>query len=145
MSMSENPYEAPRSVDRVVGIKSGKREDLRSVALYQKAIMICILCYIVALVAQVFLQINAKSGVSAVLSLIVGLLALAVVLTGVVFTFLLAIKVYNVAIGIILGIGTMIPCIGLIVLLAVSNRATAILRENGIQVGFLGADLNTIA
>lgn len=142
MSMSENPYEAPRSVDRVVGVKSGKREDLRSVALYQKVIIICVLCYIVIFVAQTGLRVSPQPGVPAGMILVLALVGLAIILTGVVFTFLLAIKVYNVAVGILLGIGAMIPCVGLLVLLAVSNRATAILRENGIRVGFLGADLS---
>jgi hypothetical protein len=37
--MSENPYQAPPLETPVVGVLSGTREDLRSVAVYQKGIM----------------------------------------------------------------------------------------------------------
>ena len=37
--MSENPYQAPPLEPPVVGVLSGTREDLRSVAVYQKGIL----------------------------------------------------------------------------------------------------------
>jgi hypothetical protein len=50
--------------------------------------------------------------------------------------------VYSVASGILLGIGTFIPCVGLLILLMINGKATKILRENGHNVGLLGADLS---
>ena len=55
---------------------------------------------------------------------------------------LLAIKVYNIALGIVLGLLSVLPCIGLIVLLVVNGKATRILQSNGYRVGLLGADLS---
>ena len=70
-----------------------------------------------------------------------------VAITGTVFTFLLAIKVYNVVAGALLGLLTLIPylfCLGLIVLLIVNQKATHILQQNGIKVGLMGANLREI-
>ena len=36
----ENPYASPKTSDLVVGIKSGRREDLKSVAMAQKSIIV---------------------------------------------------------------------------------------------------------
>ena len=65
-------------------------------------------------------------------------------LVGMVFVFLLAIKVYSTGIGVLLGILALIPCIGLLVLLVVNIKATGILKKNGIKVGLLGANLSKI-
>jgi hypothetical protein len=63
---------------------------------------------------------------------------------------MLAIGIYNTALGIVLGILTLVPLVlgiltlvplvGLLVLLAVNNKATTILRSHGLKVGLLGAD-----
>jgi hypothetical protein len=44
-------------------------------------------------------------------------------------------------VGIACGLLALIPCIGLLTLLIINSKATGILRQNGIRVGFLGADL----
>ena len=50
--MSQNPYEAPRSLPQAVGVKSGRREDLLEVAKHQKGIIYCILANIALGVAR---------------------------------------------------------------------------------------------
>ncbi|MDA1232425.1 MAG: hypothetical protein O2856_16755 [Planctomycetota bacterium] len=134
--MSSNPYEAPQTESRVTGILSGKREDLRSVAMYQKGILICILVYFVAVFGQ-FAVPPAARIFMAIGVLVVGLIAA-------VFTFLLAMKTHGTGPGILLGILCLVPCVGLIVLLIINSKATNILKQNGIKVGLLGADLNSI-
>ncbi len=57
----------------------------------------------------------------------------------IVFTFFLAIKVSGVEWGIILGLLSIVPGLGLLISLLVNQRATAILKENGYKVGLLGA------
>jgi hypothetical protein len=136
MLMSDNPYQPPSAAAQVVGVKSGSREDLKSVAQFQKGILVCILIYLCAVVFQFALP--------AELRLFLGLGIRVVGLAGTVFVFLLAIKVYSTGVGILLGILTIIPCVGLIVLLIVNGKATAILKQNGIKVGLLGADLSQI-
>jgi hypothetical protein len=66
----------------------------------------------------------------------------AVGLTAVASVFVLAMKVYNIGLGILVGIGTMLGYIGLLVLLMVNQKATRILKDNGNHVGFFGADLS---
>ncbi len=74
-------------------------------------------------------------------------LALALIplgLTATVFVFLLATKVYTTGVGVVLGVLTLIPCIGLIVLLIINAKATNILKAHGIRVGLLGASTSDI-
>ena len=72
-------------------------------------------------------------------------MAVAVIgLIGLVLVFLLATKVYGTALGVLLGILTLVPCVGLIVLLIVNGKATSVLRQNGHRVGLLGADLSKL-
>jgi hypothetical protein len=139
MAQDENPYSPPRTTDRVVGVKSGRREDLKAVAVAQKSILICILLYILCICGQLVL---ARSQQTANYSIYIGVVALVVVLVATVSVFLLAIRVYSVASGILLGIGTLIPCLGLLILLMINGKATKIMRENGHHVGLLGADLS---
>jgi hypothetical protein len=134
--MSQNPYQAPAAGLGAVGVNSGSREDLRSVAKYQRGVMTCILGYLICVALQFVLPDNLK--------LILALAGAAVSILGTVFVFMLAIKIYSTGMGILLGILTLIPCLGLIILLVVNARATKVLRQNGISVGIMGADPATI-
>lgn len=134
--MSENPYQPPVATSPAVGIRSGSREDLRGLAKYQKGILVCILVYLAALVGQFAVPEELRP--------LIGLGTLVVGIVATVFVFLLAIKAYSTGVGVLLGTLTLIPCVGLIVLLIVNGKATAILRQNGIHVGLLGADLAKI-
>jgi len=135
--MEENPYQPPLEASApVVGAPQEKRADLKTVALYQKGLLVCILLYLLGVVGQFFIPPEA--------SLLLALVVLVVVITATVFVFLLATKVYGTGVGILLGILTLIPCVGLIVLLIVNGKATSILRQNGIRVGLLGANLSDL-
>ncbi|MDB5329137.1 MAG: hypothetical protein JWP03_288 [Phycisphaerales bacterium] len=112
------------------------RNDLRNIAVRQKAIMYCILGYVALIVGQFALPPE--------LRIIVALLAMGVSITAAVFVFMLAISVYNTGIGIVLGILTLIPFLGLLVLLVINSKATGILREHGIRVGLMGANSSQI-
>ena len=105
-------------------------------AKYQKGIIVCILIYVIAMIGQFAIPAEARA--------IIGLGVLVLGLVGTVFVFLLAIKVYNTGVGVLLGILTFVPCIGLIVLLVVNGKATGVLKQNGIKVGLLGANLSQI-
>lgn len=133
--MSDNPYQAPQFDDSaVVGVRSGRREDLKSVAMYQKGVLVCILINLIVIFGRFFVPENVQ--------LIMGLLYIPVGLAGTVFIFLLAIKLYSTGLGVLFGLLTFIPCIGLIVLLVVNNKATTVLQQNGYKVGLLGANLS---
>ena len=133
--MSDNPYQAPQFDDSaVVGVRSGRREDLKSVAMYQKGVLVCILINLIVIFGRFFVPENVQ--------LFMGLLYIPVGLAGTVFIFLLAIKLYSTGLGVLFGLLTFIPCIGLIVLLVVNNKATTVLQQNGYKVGLLGAKLS---
>ncbi|MBN9119473.1 MAG: hypothetical protein J0I06_10000 [Planctomycetes bacterium] len=112
------------------------RETLRAIAGSQKAIILCILVYLCLIPVQ--FAIPEESRIFLALALI------PLGITATVFVFLLATKVYSTATGVILGILTLIPCIGLIVLLIINGKATSVLKENGVPVGFLGASSSDI-
>jgi hypothetical protein len=131
--MSENPYQPPTETGPAVGVLSGSREDLRKVATYQKGVLVCLLLQILMIIGQVL----APQGVATVVSIASLLTSLA----GSVFVFLLAIRVYGTGMGILFGVLCLIPCIGLISLLIVNGKATSVLRQNGIKVGLMGANL----
>jgi hypothetical protein len=116
--------------------QDANRPELRSIATYQKGILICILVYLIAVVARFALPPELR------LILTLGMLPVGIAST--VFVFLLSTKIYSTGTGVLLGILTLIPVIGLIVLLIINGKATAILRRHGIRVGLLGASLSGI-
>jgi hypothetical protein len=134
--MSYNPFEAPASNSRVIGIVSGSREDLLKVAKYQKGILVCILVYILAVAGQFALPPQIRP--------LVGLGVLVVGLIAAIFTILLAMKTRGTGLGIILGVLCLVPILGLLILLLVNQKATTVLQLNGIKVGLLGADLSSL-
>lgn len=109
-------------------------QNLYNIAIYQKAIMWCILAYLLAVIGRFALPREAE-----VFLLIV---FIGVILTATVFVFLLALSVYGVAKGVVFGIMTLLPFVGLISLLIVNQTATEVLRENGYRVGLMGANLS---
>jgi hypothetical protein len=150
--MDENPFQSPVSDLHAVGVKSGTREDVRAVAKFQKGILVCILIQIIFAIGHAVISFqNVNNGekpkppVAAQATdalLLLGLLVTGVV--GSVFVFLLAIKVFSTGAGVLLGILTLVPCLGLIMLLFINSKATSILRQNGLKVGLLGANLSKI-
>jgi len=135
---SENPYQSPQTLEPVVvGVLSGDRRDLLDVAKFQKGILVCILIYLIAGICRAVVPPDL-----AVL-VIIGVLCLGV--AAAVFVFLLAIKIYGQGLGIVLGVLCIIPLLGLLVLLIVNGKATAVLKQNGIRVGLLGANLSALS
>lgn len=137
--MSQNPFQSPQVSGGVRGIPGGRRRDLRDVAKYQKGILMCILAYLCAVILSPILGRTSPG-----MAPLIGLAVLAVMITATVFVFLLATRVYGTGLGILLGVLTLFPCLGLIVLLVINGKATSILRNNGVSVGLLGANLNRI-
>ena len=123
-------YEAASGEDRL------PRSELRAIGGYQRAIMLCILGYLCLIPVQFAIPPDMRW------VLLVALVALG--LTATVFVFLLSTKVYSTVTGVVLGILTLIPLVGLIVLLIINGKATSILKAHGIPVGFLGARTSDI-
>jgi hypothetical protein len=118
---------------------SGPMIDLKKVAKQQRTLIYCILTEILLMVARI-----AVSGSIPMLGLLFALIYLGVAVTAAVFIFMLAISLYNVGLGVVLGILALIPLLGLLILLMVNGKATKLLRSHGVRVGLLGADPKTI-
>ena len=143
--MTENPFQSPTTDSRpIVGVRSGAIEELRNVAKYQKGILFCILIQLLNIALQIVLVygLNIEPGTG--FRLVQNGLSVVVGVASTIFVFLLAVNVYSKGVGIALGILTLTPCIGLIVLLIVNGKATSVLTRNGIKVGLLGAHRSQI-
>jgi hypothetical protein len=112
-------------------------KDLRRVAVYQRNLNLCILVNVVAYGLLIYLGVE---GGPLLLRGLLALFVMGVEITAAVFVFMLALQLYSIAGGIVLGILSLIPFIGLLFLLPVNSRATHVLRRNNIRVGLLGAN-----
>jgi hypothetical protein len=120
----------------MVGVKSGRREDVRAVAVYQKGILVCILIQILGVVGLLLTRGDMRG--------IVFLAVMIVAVAQTVFVFLLSKKVYSTGMGILMTILALvpIPIVYLVALFVVNSKATSVLRQNGHEVGLLGAKLS---
>jgi len=123
----------------VYATPQGSGMDLKRVAAQQRAINLCILAEIIIIILQV-----AHLGMPQMFALAMALVFIGVAITAAVFIFMLALSVYGTATGIVLGILSLIPYLGVLILLVVNGKATKILRQHGIKVGLLGADPSKI-
>jgi hypothetical protein len=105
--------------------------DLRFVASKQKGIITCILLYLLVVLVRFVMPPR----LDAILLAAGGVIAI----VAAVFVFQLSVRLHGKGLGILFGILTLVPLVGLVVLLVVNGKATALLKENGWQVGFLGA------
>ena len=113
-----------------------RRSELRAIANYQKGIIVCILLNICLFAASFMMEQEDR------IYLLIGYVPIALVSLACVF--MLATTVYGTAVGVILGVLILLPCIGLIVLLIVNQKATSILKSHGIHVGLFGANTSRI-
>jgi hypothetical protein len=112
------------------------REELYRIASYQKAVLLCVLVSLGVVAGQFALPEGST------LLVIAGLAVVGVI--SAVFVFLLATSLFGNGLGAFLGVLTLVPYLGLVVLLFVNGKATAVLKEHGIRVGLLGADLSKL-
>jgi predicted Zn finger-like uncharacterized protein len=115
--------------------RSGEQgSDLYRVALFQKAVLVCVVANIGLAICRAFLPTD--------LALLFLIAALLVALTSAVFVCLLSAALYGTVRAIIMGVLALIPLVGLIVLLVLNAGATRLLKDNDVRVGFLGASLS---
>jgi hypothetical protein len=136
----DNPY-APPGPGRAGKPKSGKgkkKAELRSIATSQRWLIICILINILAYIACL---VSLRLG-SLALALVFVLILLIASIAATVFSFMLTMKISNVGMAVLVLLLSLIPCAGLIALLVVNGIATKRLKDAGIHVGFLGADVS---
>jgi hypothetical protein len=122
-----------------IGAKKGQ---LRKIASSQRGVQLCVLALVACWIA--FGGIQAAVGPSIAPAMIAVRITVAVIwfaaLVGLVgYGFLMARHLYSTGIAVLLAIVMLIPCLNLLIALFVSQRATAVLKENGYEVGLLGA------
>jgi hypothetical protein len=132
--MSSNPYEPPKDASPAVGVLSGAHSDVLSVARFQKGVLVCVLVYLVSILGQLLLPPD--------VGMFLAVVVLFVAVVGAVFVFLLSLKLFGTGLGILFGIFTLVPIVGVFVLMGINGKATRVLRANGIKVGLLGAKLS---
>ncbi|MCL2640626.1 MAG: hypothetical protein FWD53_07270 [Phycisphaerales bacterium] len=139
--MSQNP--PPDNILSYYGSTSG---ELREIANRQRVIIWCILGYFIIVASMVALSvIDPQEPILLLAATLALMLAyLGVLVTALVFVFMLAIKLYGIVVGILLGLMMFVPLVNLITLLVISAKATSILKKNGVKVGFLGADTSKL-
>ena len=134
--MSDEPEQSPETESQVMQAigarRTHTRDALKSIAKVQQAVILCILVYLAGMVCLLSLPAEIRPLLS------LGMVGVWIVCA--VFVFQLASQVYSTGTGVVLGILTVVPCIGLIVLVTVNGAATKILKQNGIKVGLLGAN-----
>lgn len=109
------------------------KSDLRQIALFQRGILFCILIYFGLVISQFIIPEDKR--------MILLIIAVPVVIASAVFMFMLANKLYG-GVGILLAILTLVPLLGLLILLIVNGKATSVLKKKGYRVGLLGASLS---
>jgi len=123
---------------------------LRQIARYQRAICLCVLTGMLvfmafhALIQLRLYQPASRGQMPDLFGMLVVLVLIGTNLIATVSTFSLAIRLHGAGIGVLMGLLTLIPLVGLVVLLVVFRQATCVLKRHGIRVGLLGANPNTI-
>src|SRR5512145_1772037 len=118
----------------------GSISGLRDVAKYQRNINLCILATIALITVTMLLG---TGGIDAARSVVV-VLYYGVQFTALYYVFMLARALYGTGLAVLLGLLLFAPCVNLLVLLIVNQRATWLLRKAGVKVGLLGADPNRV-
>jgi hypothetical protein len=104
--------------------------ELYAIARYQRTLIYCILFLL--------LDYGIAMAMPEEVRLFLLLPHLAVGVIAAIYVFRLSLEIYSTGTGIALAIGTMIPCIGLLVLVVINSKATGTLNVYGVRVGFLG-------
>src|SRR4051794_20702506 len=113
--------------------------DLRTLAVRQRAAIFCLLAQVVLIAGQFALDYEPDA-----LRTFHTWSWLAITLVADAFTFMLALSVYRTPAGVVGGILTLVPCLGLFILPVIIVDAARILRQHGIRVGLTGASLRDI-
>lgn len=142
-----NPYQSPQyqssqysPMSQAGMAEGGNREKLRRVAKYQQWVIYAILANIGINVASVAARGQDNLGLQ------LGILGVALVITAFVMAAIgmLANELMGIGIAIVCGLLMIVPCISLITLLVVNQKATTYLQQHGVKVGLMGANPNQI-
>lgn len=120
------------------------KDQLRQIARRQRLAIICILIHM-AVYGIAFLGgggsqlLENPESASLPVKIVIGI-GLVLMAAFTIIICMLGASVFGGPPGVLLGLLTLVPLLGIIALLAINTRATALLRIYGIRVGFFGAD-----
>lgn len=134
-----NPYSAPTTIDANQVAWPDDPVRLLGIAKAQRGLMLCILGYLVSLLL-LFPLGHKESG----LVILAGLLLLASSLGGLLFLILLTHRLSGTLVAVIVGVGFLIPLVGLLLMVLMSGKASRMLKQAGFKVGLLGSDIGKI-
>ena len=111
------------------------KDRLRRVAKYQRAVILAI---VANLVLNIVAMASREFPPAALLMLL--FLMLCIVAIMIASVFFLSRELYSIGIAVFCALLMFIPCVSLITLLIVNQKATTFLQQNGLKVGFFGID-----
>lgn len=138
---TDNPYHPPLTAGTISG-PSADRQELREIALAQRQVNLAVLLYLCLIPINVGLSILSESAPWA--GIVLGVIALCVFGFGALSVYKLAAIFRGKTVAVIHALGLLVPLLGIILLFTNSQKATKILQANGIKVGLLGANLNSL-
>jgi predicted RNA-binding Zn-ribbon protein involved in translation (DUF1610 family) len=121
------------------GAKKGK---LRQVASHHRSIQVCVLLILACWIGMVVITVAVGRNTAPAMILVrmsVVAIAFGAGLGLAIYAFLLARQLYSTGLAILLAIVMLVPCMNVVIALFVSQRASQLLRDNGYEVGLLGA------
>jgi len=136
--MSTNPYESPKWTEANAPTDPG-RTKLRQVATYQRRVILALIANIVVNVVSLGVR---EAGLAVMVLVVVA--ALAVAIFAIVAMYGLASVLMNKGLGILCAALMLIPCVSLITLLVVNQKASSYLQKHGVRVGFFGANPDSV-
>jgi hypothetical protein len=141
---SQNPYDVPGTLDPQP-YQQSDRERLRAIAKAHGNVNMVILVYLLLVAGNIALRILGPAiPFSGVFGLLIGIAGLGVLIFGAIAVFRLAKILHGTGLAVVFAVGMIIPCVGLILLLVLSQSATKQLQAGGIRVGLLGANPSSI-
>ena len=136
-----DPHTSPDVEESSPG-ESACRRELRELAMAQRQVNVALLLYFCFIPFSIWLaKTGERAPIAAITRVVVVIGLLVFCITSV---YRLATIFRGKAIAVIHALGMLIPFLGLILLLINNQKATSILRKNGIRVGLLGADPNSV-
>ena len=147
MNEDLNPYQAPLET---INTQPEKSEDTKTtlleVARAQRLVNIGILLYLLTMLGNMFSgrfispnSIEAEFFPYLMILIVVGILAFIIYSVA-----RLAYALHGIGNAIIYSVAMLMPCLGLVLLLFLSARATELLKRHGIKVGLMGANPSSL-
>ncbi len=149
-------YQAPKAPVSERGLSgSGRfsREELRKIASSQRMVIFAFLIFFIGTIvfqgiATVFESIQQPAEGLSLIVLLVSIVWIISVLVLSILTliswFRLCFAMYEIPSSLLMFFGLFVPCLSLIILILLVTKANSILKDHGIKVGFLGADMSRL-